>query len=77
MFLIRKKSKSVSAKTTAKGVLKFNLKELPKGKCKMTILTNNKNYNINQKFTLKIKYDLNKYYEDIQFKQLWIMFIIV
>ena len=52
---VGKKSKSVSAKTTAKGVLKFNLKELPKGKCKMTILTNNKNYNINQKFTLKIK----------------------
>lgn len=50
----KKHKKTVVLKTTSKGVLKFNLKNLPKGKCKMTISTNNKNYNINQKFTVKI-----------------------
>ena len=48
------KKKTVVVKSSSKGVLKFDLKKLSKGKCKMNILTKNKNYNINQKFKLKI-----------------------
>ncbi len=50
-----KKYKTVKVKTNSKGILKLNTKKLSKGLHKINIILNNKKYDVNKKFYVRIK----------------------